>query len=176
MESSLARPAANSQTPLLARIVGVQSQMQARDAAWGYVFLFPWLFGLVVFWLGPILMSFVLSFTQYDVISAPRFIGLANYAMAFFNDKLFWPSILRTIEYSAVVVPVGLLGALGLAGLLNRGVRGTNIFRASFFIPTLTPSVALVMVWKWLLEPSVGPINFGLKLIGIHGPIWLASP
>jgi multiple sugar transport system permease protein len=162
--------------PVLARIVGVGSAMQAHDAVWGYVFLLPWLFGLIVFWLGPILMSFVLSFSQYDVISAPKFIGLANYQTAFFGDKLFWPSILRTIEYSAVVVPVGLLGALFLASLLNRGLPGTNIFRASFFVPTLTPSVALAMVWIWLLQPTIGPINYGLKLIGITGPGWLSSP
>lgn len=162
--------------PLFARIVGVNSSMQARDAVWGYVFLLPWLVGCIVFFLGPILLSFVLSFTQYDVISAPIFIGLTNYKVAFFSDKLFWPSILRTLEYSAIVVPVALIGALILASLLNRGVRGTNIFRASFFVPTLTPAVALVVVWAWLLEPTVGPVNFGLKLIGITGPIWLNSP
>jgi multiple sugar transport system permease protein len=121
-------------------------------------------------------MSFALSFTQYDVISAPRFIGLANYQTAFFGDKLFWPSILRTLEYSAVVVPVGLLGALLLASLLNRGLPGTNIFRAAFFIPTLTPAVALALVWQWLLQPIVGPVNYGLGFIGIHGPTWLNSP
>jgi multiple sugar transport system permease protein len=176
MGTSLAGSVAPAQTPVLARIVGVQTMMQARDAAWGYVFLFPWVLGLIIFWLGPILMSFLLSFTQYDVISAPLFVGLENYRTAFFGDKLFWPSILRTFEYSGVVVPVGLLGALGLASLLNRGVPGTNIFRASFFVPTLTPAVALVLVWQWLLEPTVGPINYGLELIGIQGPIWLASP
>jgi multiple sugar transport system permease protein len=149
--------------------------MQARDAVWGYVFLFPWILGLIVFWLGPILLSFALSFTQYDVISAPQFIGLANYAKAFFDDPLFWPSILRTFEYSAVVVPVGLVGALGLALLLNRGVRGTNVFRAAFFVPTLTPAVALVLLWSWLLQPEIGPINDALKVIGVKGPLWLSS-
>jgi multiple sugar transport system permease protein len=162
--------------PLLARIVGVNSMMQARDAVWGYVFLLPWLVGCIVFFLGPILLSFILSFTQYDVISAPIFIGLTNYKIAFFSDKLFWPSLWRTIEYSAIVVPVALIGALILASLLNRGVKGTNIFRASFFVPTLTPAVALVVVWQWLLEPTVGPINFSLNLVGIKGPTWLASP
>jgi multiple sugar transport system permease protein len=176
MEASLAQPATHSKTPLFARIVGVQSMMQARDAVWGYVFLLPWIIGLIVFWLGPILMSFVLSFTQYDIISEPRFIGLANYQTAFFNDKLFWPSLLRTFEYSGIVVPVALLGALGLATLLNRGLPGTNIFRASFFVPTLTPTVALVLVWQWLLQPTVGPINYALSLVGITGPTWLASP
>ncbi len=162
-------------TPWLARLVGARSTMEARDAVWGYVFLLPWLIGLVVFFLGPILMSFALSFTEYDIISPPRFIGFDNYQKAFFNDPLFWPSIWRTFVYSAVVVPLGLLGGLGLALLLNRGVRGTNIFRATFYVPTLTPAVALVMLWGWLFQPEVGPINLALKAIGITGPAWLAS-
>jgi multiple sugar transport system permease protein len=149
--------------------------MQARDALWGYVFLLPWAVGLIVFFLGPIILSFALSFTQYDVISPPIFNGLENYHKAFFDDELFWPSIGRTFKYSAIVVPVGLLGALGLALLLNRGVRGTNIFRASFFVPTLTPAVALVLLWGWLLQPEIGPINLVLKLVGIEGPAWLSS-
>jgi multiple sugar transport system permease protein len=121
--------------------------MEARDALWGYVFLLPWLIGLIVFWLGPILLSFLLSFTEYDVISDPRFIGLANYQKAFFDDPLFWSSIARTFVYSAVVVPISLAGALGLAILLDRGVRGTSVFRAIFYVPTLTPAVALVVLW-----------------------------
>jgi multiple sugar transport system permease protein len=176
MQRSLVTPLSQAvSVPLFARIVGVRSMMQARDAVWGYVFLLPWIIGLIVFFLGPIIMSFALSFTEYDVISAPRFTGLANYQKAFFGDPLFWPSILRTFEYSAVVVPVGLLGALGLALLLNRGIKGTNIFRASFFVPTLTPAVALALLWSWLLQPEIGPVNDALKLIGITGPLWLAS-
>jgi multiple sugar transport system permease protein len=125
--------------------------METRNAAWGYVFLLPWLIGLLVFWLGPILLSLALSFTEYDVISAPRFNGLANYHKALFEDQLFWPSVVRTFQYSVVVVPLGLVGALGLAILLNRGLKGTNVFRAMFYVPTLTPAVALALLWSWIL-------------------------
>src|SRR5262245_11384002 len=162
-------------TPAVARLVGASTSMRARDALWGYVFLLPWVLGLIIFWLGPIILSFALSFTQYDVISAPIFNGLENYHKAFFDDELFWPSILRTFKYSAIVVPVGLLGALGLALLLNRGIRGTNLFRAAFFVPTLTPAVALVLLWGWLLQPEIGPVNLLLKVFGITGPAWLQS-
>src|SRR5687768_9053011 len=96
--------------PLLARIVGVSSTLQAKRALWAYLFLLPWIGGLVIFWLGPILASVYLSFTAYDVISAPRFIGLENYVTAFTKDDLFWPSLYRTIQYSVLVVPLGLLG------------------------------------------------------------------
>lgn len=174
MARSLAQTVAHPRpAPFLARLVGVASMMQAKDALWGYVFLLPWAVGLIVFWLGPIIYSFVLSFTQYDAISPPVYIGLDNYVKAFTGDQLFWPSIVRTFEYSAVVVPVGLLGSLALAMLLNRGFLGTYFFRALFFIPSLTPAVALALLWQWLMDPQVGPINDGLKLIGIQGPGWL---
>jgi multiple sugar transport system permease protein len=161
--------------PLLFRLVGAQRRMEAHDALWGYLFLLPWLIGLIVFWLGPILLSLALSFTEYDIISPPRFNGLANYHKAFFEDQLFWPSIVRTLVYSLVVVPVGLLGALGLALLLNRGLRGTNVFRATFYVPTLTPAVALALLWSWLLQPEIGPVNVVLRALGLPAPTWLAS-
>lgn len=172
MASATARP---KPLPALATIVGATSMMQAKDALWGYLFALPWLIGLVVFFLGPIIASFGLSFTEYDIISPPRFIGLANYRKAFFEDKLFWPSMLRTLEYSVVIVPVGLFGSLFLAVLLNRGAKGTSWFRTMFFLPTLTPAVALVLLWSWLLQPEIGPVNLALGAVGIPGPKWLAS-
>lgn len=157
------------------RAFGVDWTINRRNAVWGYIFLLPWILGLAIFWLGPILFSFGLSFTEYDVISPPRFNGLANYVKAFTGDPLFWPSIIRTLEYSVVIVPVGLTGALLLALLLNRGLPGTNIFRGLFYIPSLTPGVALALLWGWLLQPEIGPVNLALKAIGIHGPNWLSS-
>lgn len=159
----------------VAFLVGASSPLQVGDALWGYVFLLPWLLGLVIFFLGPLLASVYLSFTKYDVLSPPHFIGLQNYRMAFFTDPLFWPSLLRTFEYSVAVVPLGLIGSLLLAILLNRGMKGTSVFRTLFFIPSLTPVVALALLWTWLFHPTVGPINAALQFIGIHGPGWLTS-
>jgi multiple sugar transport system permease protein len=162
-------------TPLFARLVGVSTTLQARRAVWAYLFLLPWLLGLVIFWLGPIVASFYLSLTSYDVLSPPRFIGLDNYRTAFTTDDLFWPSLWRTFQYSLIVVPLGLVGSLFLAVLLNRGMRGTNVFRTLFFLPHLTPVVALALLWSWLFHPTVGPINEALGVFGIPGPGWLAS-
>jgi multiple sugar transport system permease protein len=164
-----------SARPLLASLVGVNTMMQARDALWGYVFLLPWIIGLIVFFLGPIILSFLLSFTKYDVITPPQFVGLANYETAFTGDDLFWPSLWRTFEYSIVVVPVGLFGSLLLALMLNRGLPGTGFFRTAFFLSTLTPAVALALLWSWILNPDIGPINVALRAIGIPGPGWLAD-
>ena len=162
-------------TPMVARLLGVSSAMQARRAAWGYLFLLPWLLGLLVFWLGPILASFYLSLTSYDVLSDPRFIGLENYITAFTKDDLFWPSLARTFQYSLIVVPLGLAGSLFLAILLNRGMKGTIIFRTLFFMPHLTPVVALALLWTWLFHPTVGPVNQVLGAVGLSGPGWLTS-
>jgi multiple sugar transport system permease protein len=165
-----------STLPWYAGLVGASSPLQARKALWGYLFLMPWLIGLIVFWLGPILASFAFSFLQYDMISAPTFVGLANYRKALSgDDDLFWPSLLRTFQYSLVVVPLGLIGALGLAMLLNRGMRGSAVYRTFFFLPSLTPAVALALVWTWLMHSQVGPINVSLGWIGIDGPAWLTD-
>ena len=148
---------------------------QTRRALWAYVFLLPWLLGLALFWVGPLVASLYFSLTEYDVLSPPKMVGLANYRRAFFEDNLFWPSLGLTLRYSVVVVPLGLAGSLLLAGLLNRGLRGTNLFRTCFFLPHLTPAVALALLWTWLFHPSVGPINLALGAVGIEGPGWLAS-
>jgi multiple sugar transport system permease protein len=141
----------------------------------GYLYLLPWLLGLLFFVLGPILASAYLSLHEYDVLSSPRYIGLENYRTAFFDDELFWPSLLRTFEYSAVMVPIGLFGSLFLALLLNQRVKGRNLYRTIFYLPSLTPGVALALIWTWLFHPSTGPVNQFLGVFGIEGPGWFQS-
>ncbi len=158
-----------------ARLLGTRSNMEAHEAKWGYIFLLPWLIGLTIFILGPIIASAYFSLTEYTVMTPPQWVGLANYQKAFFDDKQFWPSLYRTLVYSLAVVPLGLAGSLALATLLNQRVKGTNIFRTLFFLPSLTPAVALAVLWTWLFHPSVGPINLILSWVGIEGPGWLSS-
>ncbi len=160
---------------LWARLLGIRSPMAAQRAKWGYIFLLPWALGLLIFILGPILASTYLSFTSYDILSAPQFIGLENYVKAFTDDVLFWPSLGRTFTYTLAVVPLSLAGSLLLAILLNQGIKGTNIFRTLFFLPSLTPAVALALLWTWLFHPTVGPINIALGWVGIAGPGWLSD-
>jgi multiple sugar transport system permease protein len=141
----------------------------------GYLYLLPWLLGLLFFVLGPILASAYLSLNEYDVLSSPRYIGLENYRTAFFDDELFWPSLLRTFEYSVVMVPIGLFGSLFLALLLNQRVKGRNLYRTFYYLPSLTPGVALALIWTWLFHPSTGPVNQFLGVFGIEGPGWFQS-
>ena len=157
------------------KLIGANTSLEAHEAVWGYIFLLPWVLGLVIFFLGPILASAYLGFTEYEIISPPKFVGLANYQKAFFDDTQFWPSLRRTFTYAVAMVPLGIVGSLGLSMLLNQGLKGTNIFRTFFFLPSLTPAVALAMLWVWLFHPSVGPINVALGWVGIEGPGWLTS-
>lgn len=161
---------------LLARIVGTKTKFQTQRALWGYLFALPWILGLIVFWGGPILFSFYYSFTNYEVIGTPSWVGLDNYVRAFTKDDLFWPSLWRTFKFTFIYAPSAIIGALLLATMLNQKLKGTNVYRTVFFMPHLIPAVALAVVWIFLLAPKLGPINLMLRNIGVENPpAWLAS-
>lgn len=177
-ETLVSSEASTSREKLLfwvGKVVGGKTPWQIRKSLMGIVFLSPWLAGLLIFWLGPIMASLYFSFTKYDIISPPRFLGLANYQRAFLEDELFVPSLWRTLKYALIMVPVGQIGSLILAILLNRDSEAVNAYRTFFFLPSLTPIVAMAILWKWLLHPNIGPINTALGFIGIDGPGWLTS-
>jgi multiple sugar transport system permease protein len=146
-----------------------------REALEGYLYLTPWAIGFLIFIAGPMLTSLYLSFTKYNVMLAPEWVGLRNYVTALTKDDLFIPSILRTFYYAALVVPLGLALSLGVAMLLNRPLVLTSLWRTFFFLPTLTPIVAAALLWRWMLNPDAGVVNYLLAQIGIKGPGWLAS-
>jgi multiple sugar transport system permease protein len=153
-----------------------RSRRATREALIGFAFISPWIAGFVLFTLGPMLASLYLSFTRYNIVQAPRWVGLENFVTAFTGaDRLFYGSIGRTAYFAALAVPLGVLGSLGLAVLLNRRLRGTTLFRTVFFLPTLTPVAASAILWVWLFHPEVGPINYLLGLVGVAGPRWLGS-
>lgn len=151
------------------------SRARRREAIEGYLYLLPWLIGFIVFTGGPMIVSLYLSFTEYRITSPPTWIGLQNYKMAFFDDPLFWSSLGRTFYFALVAVPIGLIGSLLLAMLLNQGVKGTPIFRTLFFLPGLTPIVAAALLWTVLLQSETGVINYLLEQVGIEGPKWFGS-
>ena len=151
------------------------TQFRRREALEGYLYLTPWIIGFLAFVAGPILASLYLSFTKYNVILSPEWVGLRNYTTALTKDDLFFPSIARTFYYVALIVPVGMALSLAVAMLLNRKLVFTTMWRTFFFLPTLTPIVAAAVLWRWMLNPDVGLINYLLAQIGIKGPGWLAS-
>jgi multiple sugar transport system permease protein len=152
------------------------SRRATGEALEGYLLISPWVLGFLIFTLGPMIASLIFSFTHYSMLSPPRFTGLDNYVRAFSGtDRLFYGSLLRTSQFALFFVPLGVAISLGLAVMLNRHLKGTTLYRTLFFIPTLTPAAAATLLWVWLLNPEVGPVNYALESIGVPGPRWLAS-
>ena len=149
---------------------------KSRENLTGYLFIAPWLIGFLVFTLGPFIQSFYLSFTRYNIVQPPKFIGLANYRMMLFDDELFWKSLWVTIRFALCSVPMVLVVGVLLALLLNSNVKGIAAFRTIFYLPSIIPTVATTSIFMWILNPQVGMVNQILDLIGIKGPAWLSDP
>jgi multiple sugar transport system permease protein len=151
------------------------SALQRREAIEGFLWISPWIIGFLIFTAGPMIVSLYLSFTRYKIGDVPEWIGLANYHEAFFVDPLFWPSLVRTIVYAVVFVSVGVVLSLLAALLLNQPIRGRAIFRALYYLPSLTPVVAQAVIWGWLFQPQFGLVNFLLEKMGLPTPGWFTS-
>lgn len=128
------------------------------------------------FLLGPMLFSFIGSFTNYNLTSRMDFIGLGNFKRMFQYDELFFTSIYNTAYYVIFNVPLTTIGSVGLAILLNRQIRGINVFRTIFYLPAVLSGVAVYVLWMQLLSPSTGLVNSILAIFGISGPAWLFDP
>jgi multiple sugar transport system permease protein len=152
------------------------SAARRRDNLYGYLFLTPWLLGFFGLFIGPGLYSLYLSFTKYDVLSTPVFIGVKNYADMFTKDDLFWPSLGRTAYYAIVSVPLSVIGSMFLAMLLNTRLRGITAYRTLFFMPSLVPLVASIVLFKVLLNNDFGVVNSVLRSLGVENPPgWFAD-
>ena len=140
-----------------------------------YLFILPWLIGLVVFNGGPIIGMLGLSFTDWRIsLDNLNFIGLQNYE-TLFGDPIFWVSVGNTLYIVVGRVVFGTAFALLLAILLNQRVPGIPFFRAVYYLPTVTAGVAVALVWIWIFNPRLGILNYTLKQIGITGPPWIYS-
>lgn len=147
-------------------------------------FLLPNIVGFMVFTFLPVLASAVLSFMEWDLISAPRFVGLENYRELLWgvwtdsgwqaNDGRFWYYLYNTL-FLMIGIPLNIAGSLALAILLNRKLPGRVFFRTIFFLPTMCVPVAVFLVWQWILAPDFGLMNWFLSLFGVEGPAWLGS-
>jgi multiple sugar transport system permease protein len=136
--------------------------------------LLPNFLGFFIFSLFPILAAFGLTLTDWNMVKLPQFVVLDNYAQAF-NDPLFWQTAWNTVYYTVGAVPIGIFIAFCLALILNRPMRGVIFFRTVFFLPQVTLTVAIAIVWAWIYNPQVGLINYLLSLVGVSGPNWLGS-
>src|SRR5262245_45722395 len=160
-------------------------KIERREALWFWFFIAPWAFGFLVFTAGPILASAYLSLTNYSPGKSPEFVGFQNY-VTLYNDRIFWKSLGVTAYYSFLAVPLGIIASLLLAVLLNQKIPFMGVFRTLYYLPSLLAgSVAVVLLFSWLLNPQFGIINFairtlvgpqGLIPLGIVGPRWLQDP
>ena len=148
--------------------------IRAREAIDCYIFILPAVLGLLLFWIGPMLASLWFSFTEYDMLSSPKWVGFDNYN-TLIHDDLFWKSLKTTAIYSGVSVPLVLFTSLGLALLLNQRLPGITAFRMVYYLPTVMSGVAIATLWRWIFNPDFGVLNILLSKIGIQGPAWLAS-
>jgi len=156
------------------RLLGVK-----RETAAGYALILPWILGFIIWSLYPFARSLYLSFTRYNIFQPPEWVGLQNYA-AIPDDRDFWPSLRLTLLYATFNVPLGLAGALGVALLLNRNVKGIGIWRTIYYLPAVLPAAAVALLWRWMLSPTSGLINSILRpvyqLLNIEPLQWFTDP
>ena len=141
-----------------------------------YLFILPWIIGFLVFTIGPLIFSLVMSFFDWPLAADPEFVGFGNYIEMFTSDKQFSKSLIISLKYAAIFVPLNMIIALFLAMLITQPVRGVKIFRTIFYIPTVISGVAVSILWGWILNGDYGVLNYLLSLLGIEGPKWLVDP
>ena len=150
--------------------------MKKREAMWFYIMVSPWIFGFVVFTLGPMIYSLYLSFTNWDLFSSPQYIGFKNYVDLLTKDKIFWKSVKNTFYYGFISMGLGMFASLLIANLLNKPLKGMRVYRTLLYIPATVPVVASSLLFIRLLAPDAGLVNRFLALFGVDGPPWLLSP
>ncbi|HEX7004577.1 MAG TPA: sugar ABC transporter permease [Trueperaceae bacterium] len=151
------------------------TKRQRRDTWLGLAFVSPWLVGFLVFTIYPVIASLYFSFTDYNVVSDPRWIGFRNYT-DLFSDPLFGETLYNTLYLAVLGIPFSLILSLLIAMLLNNKLKLQGMFRTVYFLPSVVPAVAAALLWRWFLNPDYGPINEVLWQVGINGPGWLSDP
>jgi len=163
---------------------GVSTRGRGRRPGWHrypartfYAFVSPWLLGFILLTFVPLVFALVVSFTNFDGASSFwRFVGLRNYVELFTSSPSVWQSLLRTLAYTAIVVPLSVAGGLFLAVLVNRRLRARGVVRAVFFLPSVIPIVATAVMWRLIFNRDAGLLNGVLSVFGVGKTSWLADP
>ena len=141
----------------------------------GWLMVSPWLIGFICFSALPMFASLIISFTEWDMLSKPEWVGFENYKTLFFEDPLALHSLNITILFTIVSIPLNIVFGLALAMLLNTSIRGLAIFRTIFYLPAILSGVAVALMWRWIFSTEFGLLNALLSMIGIEGPAWLTD-
>lgn len=153
-----------------------KSPRRRREARAGLMFTLPWIFSLLVFTAYPVLASFYFSFTDYNIVQAPKWTGLQNYRTMFTADPDFWIAVRNSAYYALISVPAGLVISLLLALLLNMRAKGIGVYRTIFYLPVLAPPVVSIIVFMLMFSPDSGLVNTVLHAVGLPTPGWLTDP
>ena len=151
---------------------------ELQRTLYGHLFILPWMAGFLLFTLYPILATLYFSFTDFNVLGAPRWVGLQNYASLLADRDYFWKSVGNTL-FIMIGVPLSIVVGIGLALLLNLPLRGQAVYRALFYLPSVVPAVATAFLWVWVLNPQNGlaaPLNAGLNRLGLPALNWFTDP
>lgn len=149
---------------------------RTRNTINGILFASPWLLGLLMFWIYPTIASAYYSFTSFNAVQSPKWVGFANYIKLFTDDSDFWDAVYNTFYFAGVSIPLAVIFAFALAMMLNAKVKGQVVYRTIYFLPTLVPEVALAFVWIYLFTPGSGLINVPFSWFGIYRMCWLTCP
>lgn len=165
--------------------------LRRREAMTGYLFISPWIFGFLIFTIGPMIASLYYSFTNYDIVNPPVWNNFANYRKIFsgifeaiithnpdkLGDPIFWQSLKVTLTYAVMGLPLGLIAGFLLAVLLNQKIRFVNLWRTIYFLPSVIAGVAVALLWGRIFNPRVGILNPIIEaILPIKGPGWLSDP
>lgn len=156
----------------------VRKRLAWRRRRTVFWFLSPWIIGFVVFILYPVVSSLYFSFTKYDLLSEPTWVGLGNYRFMFTSDDTFWVAVRNTLWVVAILVPAQVLFGMVMAWVLTRPKRGVGAYRTIFYLPAMVPTVAAALGFLFVLSPN-GPVNRGLETLGMSKgsvPLWFANP
>lgn len=145
---------------------------KTQDTIAFFSFASPWVIGFIFITLIPMIASLFISFTEWDILTTPKWVGISNYK-SMFVDPLFYKSLEVTLTYTFFTVPITVVVSIFLALLLNNKIRGMNLFRTIFYLPAVVSGVVVSIVWLWMYNPEFGIINNLLKSIGINGPKWI---
>ena len=145
------------------------------EGRWAFLFLAPTIIGLVFLSAGPILATLGISMTEWDLLTAPQWVGLDNF-VTLASDERFQVALRNTSFYTVISVPLGMLLALGLALALNQGLRGIALIRTSYFLPVVTSATAVGLVWAWIYAPSGGILNQLIGIFGLPAQKWITDP
>jgi multiple sugar transport system permease protein len=151
------------------------SKVERRRLVTGLLFVSPWIIGFLAFQIYPLLASFYYGFTYYDIVRAPKWLGLDNYR-SLLEDGQFVTAVTNTAFYAVLAVPSQLVTAYVLAFLLNQRIYARSLLRTVFYLPNIVPTVSSAMLWLWILDTRVGLINTTLASLGLHTIPWLAHP